>query len=74
MVPGKDMAWVPGATFLMGSSDLYPEERPVRPVTVARFGIDEHPVTVAGFRRFVKETGHVTTAERASPCASTPRT
>ena len=22
----KDMAWIPGGTFLMGSEDFYPEE------------------------------------------------
>ena len=66
------MVWVPGATFLMGSDDFYPEERPVRPATVDGFWIDEHPVTVAGFRRFVKDTGHVTTAERAPDAADFP--
>jgi formylglycine-generating enzyme required for sulfatase activity len=25
--PHKDMVWVPGGTFLMGSEDFYPEER-----------------------------------------------
>jgi formylglycine-generating enzyme required for sulfatase activity len=37
----------------------------VREVSVDRFWIDRHPVTVAEFRRFVKETAHVTWAERA---------
>jgi formylglycine-generating enzyme required for sulfatase activity len=58
------MVWVPGGEFLMGSSDFYPEERPVHRVTVDGFWMDEHPVTVAEFRRFVKATGHVTYAER----------
>ena len=48
----------------MGSDRFYPEERPVRAVSVDGFWIDEHPVTVAEFRRFVKATGHVTMAER----------
>ena len=30
--PGKDMARVPGGTFLMGSNDFYPEERPAHRV------------------------------------------
>jgi formylglycine-generating enzyme required for sulfatase activity len=68
----KGMVRVPGATFLMGSNDFYPEERPVRPVTVAGFWIDEHPVTVAAFRRFVKATGHVTTAEQPPDAAAFP--
>jgi formylglycine-generating enzyme len=57
------MAWIPGGEFLMGSDDFYPEERPVRRVQVDGFWMDEHPVTVAEFRRFVKATGHVTWAE-----------
>jgi formylglycine-generating enzyme required for sulfatase activity len=59
------MVSVPAGEFSMGSADFYPEERPVRQVTVEGFWIDEHPVTVAEFRRFVKATGHVTWAEQA---------
>jgi formylglycine-generating enzyme len=70
--PGKDMAWVPGGTFLMGSADFYPEERPVHQVTVDGFWIDAHPVTNAEFRRFVKATGHVTVAERPPDPADYP--
>ena len=61
--PYKDMAWIPSGTFLMGSDDFYPEERPVHDVSVDGFWMDEHPVTVAEFRRFVKATGHITVAE-----------
>jgi formylglycine-generating enzyme len=53
----KDMVWVPGGTFLMGSEDFYPEERPAHRVTVGGFWIDRHPVTNAQFRRFVKASG-----------------
>ena len=53
----KDMVWVPGGTFRMGSEDWYPEERPVHAVSVDGFWMDDHPVTVAEFRRFVKATG-----------------
>jgi formylglycine-generating enzyme len=59
------MVWVPGGEFLMGSEDFYPEECPVHRVAVDGFWLDEHPVTVAEFRRFVKATGHVTWAEQA---------
>jgi sulfatase modifying factor 1 len=62
--PAEDMAWVPGGTFLMGSEDFYPEERPVRERAVDGFWMDVHPVTVREFRRFVKQTGYVTLAER----------
>ena len=61
----KGMVELPGGTFQMGSERFYPEEAPVHPVTVDRFWIDEHQVTVAEFRRFVKATAYVTVAERA---------
>ncbi|MDQ3856158.1 MAG: formylglycine-generating enzyme family protein [Chloroflexota bacterium] len=58
------MVWISGGTFLMGSNDFYPEERPVHHVTVTGFWMDESPVTNAEFRRFVEETGYTTVAER----------
>ena len=70
--PARDMAWIPGGTFRMGSADFYPEERPVHAVSVDGFWMDEHPVTVAEFRRFVKATGHVTLAERPPDPANYP--
>ncbi len=48
----------------MGSEDFYPDERPVHQVTVDGFWMDEHQVTVAEFRRFVRATGYVSLAER----------
>jgi formylglycine-generating enzyme len=60
----KGMVDLPGATFAMGSAEFYPEEGPVRDVTVGPFAIDRHPVTVAQFRQFVTETGYVTVAQR----------
>jgi formylglycine-generating enzyme len=70
--PAKDMVWVPGGGFLMGSEDFYQEERPVHRVEVDGFWIDAHPVTNAEFRRFVKATGHVTVAERPPDPADYP--
>jgi formylglycine-generating enzyme len=70
--PAKDMVWVPGGGFWMGSTEFYPEEGPVHRVAVDGFWMDEHPVTVAEFRRFVKETGHATTAEVAPDPADYP--
>ena len=67
--PAKDMAWIPPGSFLMGSEEFYPEERPVRRVECEGFWIDEHPVTVAEFARFVKATGYVTNAERTPEAA-----
>ena len=39
----RDMVWIPGGTFRMGSDEQYAEERPVHPVAVAGFWIDDHP-------------------------------
>jgi formylglycine-generating enzyme required for sulfatase activity len=66
------MSHVIGGTFLMGSEDFYPEEGPVRSAEVGDFWIDERPVTVAEFRRFVKATGYVTVAERPLDPADYP--
>ena len=68
----KHMVELPGGAFRMGCDDFYPEERPVRRVEVDAFWIDRHPVTVAEFRRFVKETGHVTWAEQVPDPADYP--
>jgi sulfatase modifying factor 1 len=70
--PDRDMAWIPAGTFRMGSADFYPEERPVHEVSVDGFWVDDHPVTVAEFRRFVRATGHVTLAERPPDPAEYP--
>lgn len=54
-----------GGTFSMGSVAWYPEEAPLRQVSVDSFLIDETPVTNREFARFVQDTGHVTTAQLA---------
>lgn len=56
----------------MGSNDFYPEEQPVHSVAVDGFWIDEHQVTNAQFRRFVKATGYVTVAERPLSASDYP--
>jgi formylglycine-generating enzyme len=68
----KGMVRIPGGDFQMGSADFYPEEGPVHEVGVDEFWMDEHPVTVAEFRRFVKATDYVTWAERAPDPAAYP--
>jgi sulfatase modifying factor 1 len=70
--PPKNMVWIGGGEFSMGSENFYPEERPVHTVGVGGFWMDEHPVTVAEFRRFVKATGHVTVAEVAPDAREFP--
>jgi formylglycine-generating enzyme len=66
------MTWIPGGKFSMGSEDFYPEERPVRHVSVEGFWMDERQVTAAEFRRFVRETKYVTLAERPLPTEDYP--
>jgi formylglycine-generating enzyme len=63
--PDKDMVWIPGGTFTMGSNDHYPEEAPTRRVTVTGFWMDKYAVTNKQFQRFVKATKYVTVAERS---------
>ena len=66
------MAWIPGATFLMGSDRHYPEEAPAHKATVGGFWIDAGPVTNREFGRFARKTGYVTVAERAPDPADYP--
>jgi formylglycine-generating enzyme required for sulfatase activity len=58
------MVWVPGGSFVMGSGNAYPEERPPRRASVSGFWIDRHEVTIAQFAAFVAATGYKTVAER----------
>ncbi len=70
--PRRDMVWVPGGTFRMGSNVAYPEERPEHQVAVSGFWMDRYPVTNARFTRFVEDTGHVTFAELPPTAADYP--
>jgi len=70
--PFPGMVWVHGGTFLMGSDRHYPEEAPAHRVTVDGFWIDRHTVTNREFAAFVKETKHVTVAERPPDPADYP--
>lgn len=70
--PEPGMVWIPGGTFRMGSDRHYSEEAPVHRVTVDGFWMDRHPVTNAQFRRFVEETGYVTSAEIPSRAEDYP--
>lgn len=59
----RGMRRLGGGEFVMGSERFYPEERPLRPVRVDPFWIDETPVTNRQFAAFVRATGHRTLAE-----------
>jgi formylglycine-generating enzyme len=59
----RNMVWIPGGTFRMGSDRHYAEEAPAHRVRVDGFWIDRTPVTNRLFSVFVQATGHVTFAE-----------
>ena len=63
-LPTKDMEFIPGGTFAMGSNDHYPEEAPAHSATVDGFWIDKFVVTNLKFQEFVHVTDYVTVAER----------
>ena len=60
---GSDMVRVPGGSFTMGANDGAPDEQPLHDVRVNPFWMDRTEVTNGEFARFVKITGHITTAE-----------
>lgn len=73
-LPVKDMVWIPGGEFSMGSvnstnmqdggKDAMDDTRPVHRVYVNGFFMDKTEVTNAEFAAFVKATGYITVAER----------
>src|SRR5215218_1676433 len=71
-VPGRDMVWIDGVTFLMGSDGHYPEEAPAHRVAVNAFWIDRCAVTNRQFASFARATGYVTVAERPPDPADFP--
>ena len=51
---GRDgMVAIPAGHYQVGSDRFYPEEAPVRQVSIASFEIDQAPVTTAEFQQFV---------------------
>lgn len=62
----KDMVWIPGGEFMMGSVSQFANqnERPAHLVRIDGFWMDQTDVTNAQFAKFVKATGYVTTAEK----------
>jgi len=62
---GRDgMVAIPAGDYQVGSERFYPEEAPVRQVSIASFEIDQAPVTNAEFQQFVDATGYQTVSER----------
>jgi formylglycine-generating enzyme len=68
----SDMVWIPGGTFRAGSNDHYPDEAPVRRLTIDGYWLDRTPVTNRQFNRFVMATGYGTFAETPSDPANYP--
>ena len=62
----KGMVLIEGGSFDMGGDNdqASPDEYPKHTVRVNRFWMDATEVTNADFKKFVKETGYITTAER----------
>lgn len=58
-----DLVAIAGGVFAMGSESYYPDEGPIRDVSVEAFSIGPHPVTNTEFAAFVSNTGFVTEAE-----------
>ena len=58
------MVAIPAGSYQVGSDRFYPEEAPVRQVSIASFEIDRAPVTNAEFLQFVDATGYQTVSER----------
>ena len=62
---GRDgMVAIPAGDYQVGSDRFYPEEAPVRQVSIAPFEVDLAPVTNAEFQHFVDATGYQTVSER----------
>lgn len=70
----KNMVWIPGGEFSMGSSvasegvcelpGITEDARPIHPVSVDGFWMDSTEVTNEEFAKFVSATGYRTVAER----------
>ncbi|MDO9126674.1 MAG: SUMF1/EgtB/PvdO family nonheme iron enzyme, partial [Parvibaculum sp.] len=69
--PRSGMVWVAGGVLTMGDT-FYPEEGPLREVSVDGFWMDRTEVTNAEFAEFVTATNYVTVAERAVDTARHP--
>src|SRR5207245_6523182 len=57
-VTGRDMVFIKGGMFRMGSDVGRPERKPAHNVTGSSFYMDKTEVTNAEYAKFVKATGH----------------
>jgi len=70
-VPSR-MVHISAGTYSLGAGKLYPEELPIRNVSIQSFAIDMTEVTNADFKTFVNATGYVTFAERQGKSPNDP--
>ena len=61
------MVFIPGGEFEMGGDgeEARPDEFPKHKVVINSFWMDETEVTNDQFKKFIDETGYITTAEKA---------
>lgn len=62
-VGDKEMVWIEGGEFIMGSSE-FQDALPKHKVKLSGFWMDAHEVTNAQFTAFTNATGYITVAER----------
>ena len=55
---------LPAGSFLMGSEQGKPDERPVRKVEVKAFLLDQSPVSVLAFSKWLKTSSYITEADK----------
>ena len=64
----EGMVWLEGGTYLRGATSGNPlarqDEKPVHKIRIDGFWMDSTEVTNAQFKKFVNESGYITTAER----------
>ena len=65
---GKEMVFVQGGTFIMGSNNGDANHQPEHHASVADFYIDRWPVTNAEYKKFVDATGHTVPNYQVSWC------
>lgn len=63
------MVRIPGGSFMPGTLEGYPDERPTDATMVRSFWMDRTEVSNAQFQQFVEATGYVTDAEREGGAA-----
>jgi formylglycine-generating enzyme required for sulfatase activity len=55
--PPKDMVFIPGGPFIMGSNGRLPDEGPEHKVTLGPYYLDRHEVTNEQYRSFAEAAG-----------------